>query len=76
MITIIDAQIYSTNNEIAYQIEYSDSTIIRVVEGKEIIRSEYKKNGEWIQSGTPYIVNKNKKRQNERLKQTVLDFLK
>lgn len=79
MITITNATIYSINKatEMAYQVEYSNGTVVRVVESKDqIIRNEYKKNGEWVQSGKAYIVNNDKKRQAERLKDTVISFVK
>jgi hypothetical protein len=76
MITIENASIYSTNGEMAYQINYSDGTIIRAVESpNRYIRNEYLKNGEWVQSGKPYIVSHNKHRNAERTKANAINFL-
>lgn len=79
MITITNATIYSINKatEMAYEVEYSEGTVVRAVESKDkIIRKEFKKNGEWVLSGKAYIVNNDKKRQAERLKDTVIEFVK
>jgi len=76
MITIKNAQIYSMKGEMAYEVEYSDGTKVRVVESAgNIIRNEYLKDGKWIQAGKAYVVQHNKKRQAERLKEEVKKFL-
>jgi len=76
MITVIEAQMYSMKNEMAYQVTYSDNTTLRVIESTDkIIRSEFKKDGEWIKSKA-YVVKSNKNRQNEKIKQRVMEFLK
>ena len=76
MITIENASIYSTNGEMAYQIDYSDGTMVRTVESQDrYIRVEYLKNGEWVQSGKPYIVRHNKRRNGERIKDHAIKFL-
>jgi len=75
MITITNAQIYSISGEMAYQIDYNDGTVIRVVEGQGIIRNEVKSGNEWIQSGKPYKVAHSKSRQAERVKSLVIEFL-
>ena len=75
MITVTDASIYSTNNEMAYSITYSNGVEVRAVEGGGLIRKEHKENGVWKLSGKPYIVKHNRKRQAERLKQTATEFL-
>lgn len=77
MITIQDASIYSMQGEMAYQLTYSDGYTFRAVVGKEIIRAEYlNKVGKWEQGGKPYKIEKNKKRQNERVVESVKEFLK
>ena len=76
MITVIDHQIYSTGGEIAYQLEYSDGSKFRTVEGNRIIRTEYLSRNGWVQSGKPYVVAKNKKRQAERIKDSVINALR
>lgn len=76
MVTIQDAQIYSMNKEMAYQITYSEGTKIRVVESSnKFIRTEFVKNGEWV-ANKPYVVKANNKRQAEKLKESVLSFIK
>jgi hypothetical protein len=76
MITVIEAQMYSMKNEMAYQITYSDNTTVRVIESKDkTIRSEYYFNSLWI-AGKKYVVKHNSKRQYERIKQKVLNYLK
>lgn len=78
MVTIQNASVYSINNgtAIAYQIDYSEGTSIRVVEEPgQIIRNEYKTAEGWKQSGKPYIVRKNKKRQGERIIEKAKAFL-
>ena len=72
-ITITNAQIYSMNKgkEVAYEVEYSEGTKVRAVEAGNTIRKEYKDGDTWKLSGKPYIVDKNKKRQAEKLKEVV-----
>lgn len=76
MITIQAAQIYSTQGEMAYQIEYSDGTTIRAVEAPgQIIRCEYKTAKGWKATCKPYVVNHSKVRNGERLKAAAIAFL-
>ena len=75
MITVINHQIYSTGGEIAYQLDYSEGTKVRTVEGNGMIRKEYLSGSDWVQSGKPYVVKKNKMRQAERIKDTVIKAL-
>lgn len=76
MITIIDAAIYSTNGEMAYEITYSEGTKVRAVESSDrLIRKEYLKDGAWVQSGKPYVVAHNKRRNAECLKANAQKFL-
>jgi hypothetical protein len=75
VITIIDASIYSTSGEMAYQINYSNGAKFRAVIGSEIIRTEAFSGCAWIQCGKPYKVVKNKKRNAERLVKAVKEFL-
>lgn len=75
MITITEASIYSTKGEMAYEITYSEGTVVRVVVGSGLIRKEYKDKGEWKQSGKPYVVKHNARRQAERLVDEVKKFL-
>ena len=77
MITVTDATKYTVKGEMAYQLAYSDGTQARSVESKgNIIRIEYKKeNGDWVQSGKPYVVKHNSRRQAERIKDEVIKFL-
>ena len=77
MITITNASIYSMKGEMAYQIEYSEGTIVRVVESKDkFIRNEYKTAQGWKQSGKPYVVKRNGKRNAEKIKAQVIDLCK
>jgi len=75
MVTIQDASIYSLNGEIAYQIDYSEGTIVRAVEAPgRIIRTEHKTATGW--AGTkPYNVTRDNRRNGERIKASVIDFL-
>lgn len=78
-VTITSASQYSIGNstEVAYAVTYSDGTEVRsVVSPNGWIRTEYKKNEQWVQAGKPYIVRKDKKRQGERLVEVVKDWLK
>jgi hypothetical protein len=65
MITIKDASIYSMSGSMVYQLEYSQGTFFRFIMSKDsIIKCETKdKANNWVQSGKPYTVVKNKKRQ-------------
>lgn len=77
MITITNASIYSTKGEMAYQVTYSDGTIIRVIQGKDAwVRNEYKKGDTWVAAGKAYLVKKNSKRQAERLIEEVKRIVK
>ena len=44
-------QIYPTNGELAYQVDYSDGLKLRAVEGNGTIRQEYEHDGAWLQVG-------------------------
>ncbi len=77
-VTIVNAYIASINNasEVAYHVEYSEGTKIRVVvSAGGWIRNEYLKDGEWLLTGKAYIVNKDKKRQGERIIEKVKEFI-
>jgi hypothetical protein len=74
MIKITNATIYSTKGEMAYQIEYSDGTIIRAVESNKIIRNEFKTATGWKHAGKAYKVDHSKTRQAERVKAEVIKF--
>ena len=50
----ISHQIYPTNGEMAYQVDYSDGFKLRAVEGNGIIRHEYEHDGAWLQVSEPY----------------------
>ena len=77
MITIQNAQVYSTQGSMAYQIEYSNGTSIRAVESRgQIIRNEYKTPAGWKQAGKAYKVDHSKRRQGERIKATAMEFCK
>jgi hypothetical protein len=78
MITIVNASIASINKgtEMAYYVEYSEGTKIRVVVAAGgWIRQEYLKDGRWLPAGKAYIVNKDKKRQGERIIEKVKEFV-
>lgn len=77
MVKIQDAAIYSTGGAMAFEATYSEGTMVRAVQSAEgWIRKEYKNAaGEWVLSGKPYVVKKNKKRQAERLIERVRAFL-
>jgi hypothetical protein len=75
-VTIINAAKYTTKGEVAYELTYSEGTKVRAVESKgNIIRNEWLDGAEWKISGKPYIVDHNKKRQAERIKQDVIEWL-
>jgi hypothetical protein len=75
MITIKSAQVYSTHNEMAYLIEYTDGTQVRAVEAKDkIIRCEYLKNGLWVTTSKPYVITSSKVRNAEKIKNSAIDF--
>jgi hypothetical protein len=79
MVTIKSASVYSINGgaAMAYQIDYSEGTSIRVVEEPgQIIRNEYKTADGWTQSGKSYIVRHNRARQGERIKAKAIAFCK
>ena len=77
MITIKNAQVYSTHGAIAYQIDYSNGTSVRSVESPgQIIRNEFKAGGEWKQAGKSYKVGYSKTRQGERIKVAAVEFCK
>jgi hypothetical protein len=77
MIEITNASVYSTKGEIAYQITYSDGTEVRALQSPgHIVRTEYKKNGEWIQRSKPYVVNHSKARNAERIIASVWGFIR
>jgi hypothetical protein len=68
---------YSVNGAMVYQVEYSEGTIIRVIESPgAVIRSEYKTADGWRPAGKPYIVRHDKKRQSERIKDKVIALLR
>lgn len=75
MITVADASIYTMKGETCHQITYSDGTQVRAVQGGGIIRTEWKNGGEWIARAKPYVVVRNRKRQGERLVESVKRFL-
>jgi hypothetical protein len=75
MIIIENASIYSTNGDMAYEIQYSDGTTVRALVSNSIIRKEWKKNGEWVLSGKPYKVVHNKRRNAERIVETVKNWI-
>jgi choline kinase len=76
---LTNASIYSTKGEIAYSLTYTNGDVIyqvRAVQSKDrFIRCENLVNGEWVQSGKPYIVAKNKKRNAERIQEKAINFL-
>lgn len=73
MITVRNAQVYSMQGSIAYQLDYSDGTSVRAVESVgQIIRNEYKTPTGWKQAGKTYKVNHSKTRQGERVKAMAL----
>lgn len=77
MITITNAQTYSIENGVAmaYEITYSEGSVVRtVITNDGWIRLEYKNNDEW-KIAREYIVKKNKKRQGERMIETVKNFI-
>jgi hypothetical protein len=75
MITIQNAQVYSAQGEIAYQVDYSDGTKVRAVESKgSIIRKEWLKNSTWTAVGKPYVVNHSKVRDAEKIKAAAIKF--
>ena len=75
MITIQNAQVYSTQGSMAYQIDYSNGTSVRAVESRgQIIRNEYKIQAGWKQAGKAYKVDHSKRRQGERIKAAAMEF--
>jgi len=76
-VTIINCAAYSINKatEMAYQIDYSEGTKVRVVVGAGMVRNEYLKDGAWVQSGKAYVVAHNKQRQAERAIKTVKEWI-
>lgn len=77
-VSIVGVQMYGINKqtEMAYQVEYSEGTIVRVVESKGgWLRKEYKSNDSWVLVGNPYLVKKNKKRDGEKIIETVKSIL-
>jgi hypothetical protein len=77
MITIQNAQVYSTKGEMAYQIDYSNGTSVRAVESNgQIIRNEVKTANGWKQAGKAYRVENSKTRQAERVKAAAMEFCK
>jgi hypothetical protein len=77
MVTIQSAQIYSSQGEMAYQIEYSDGTTVRAVEAPgHIIRCEHKTANGWKATCKPYVVSHSKVRNGERIKAAAQAFCK
>lgn len=77
MISISSAAIYSANGEMAYEATYSDGTTVRAVQSRDFtIRKEAKVDGQWVLSGKPYVVKRNKRRQAELLKDQVIAILR
>ena len=75
MVTIQDASVYSLKGEIAYQIDYNEGTSIRVVDAPgRIIRTEHKTANGWV-STKPYKVTRDNRRNGERIKAMVINFL-
>ena len=79
---IINAQIYSIKKgaEMAYELTLVDGNIIgnfktRAVESNgKYIRTESLVNGDWL-AGKTYVVEYNKKRNAEKIKSAVINFL-
>ncbi|SAL59437.1 hypothetical protein AWB71_03284 [Caballeronia peredens] len=77
MIVILNASIYSTKGEMAYEALFSNGTKVRAVESKGgHIRKEVEAGQQWIQCGKPYVIKRDKSRQAEMLKQSVVAFLR
>jgi hypothetical protein len=75
-VNITNVAKYTTKGDMAYEITYSEGTKVRAVESKgNTIRKEAMVEGEWQIVGKPYVVDHNKKRAAEQIKQTVLDEL-
>lgn len=78
-VTVAAASSYSINgaSEVCYQVDYSDGTQVRAVfSAGGWARKEYKDAaGQWRQSGRPYIVRADKRRQAESLRATVQEWL-
>lgn len=75
MITVQNAQVYSTQGEMAYEIKYSDGTVVRAVESSgNIIRAEYKTASGWKLTHKPYVVKHSKVRNAERIKAAAQAF--
>jgi hypothetical protein len=76
MVTIQNAQIYSMNGEFCYEIEYTEGTKVRAVESKgNFIRAEYKDGNEWRATCKPYIVNNDKRRNAEKIRDAAKKFI-
>lgn len=79
MVTVINASIYSINQNaaLAYELEYDEGTKVRAVVTKDgWIYKEGKLKGEaWKAAGEKYRVKANAKRQGERMIKKVKDFL-
>lgn len=78
IVTIINACTYNINaaSEMAYEIEYSEGTRVRAVISKtKFIRKEWNDGGVWKAVGKPYIINKNKKRDAEKIVDSVKNFI-
>lgn len=72
MVKIESTSSYSIKGEIAYQINYSDSSKVRAVVSRSgFIRKEFVVNGEWKLVGKPYLVKNDRGRQAERIVQIV-----
>ena len=79
MITIVSAQTYTMNKgaEFVHELTYSEGYKFRSVESKgQIIRCEAMLQGKWIMNQKPYVVKKSVKRNAEKIKQAVIDYLK
>lgn len=76
-VTVTNAYTASINNatEVAHVVEWSDGTTVRAVVGAGMIRKEYKQGQEWKQSGKPYTVRHDRKRQGERIVERCKAFL-
>lgn len=79
---ITDAQIYSINNnsEIAYELTYTGGSIGQyknraIVTRTSFIRAECLIDGNWVAQGKTYKIEKNKKRNAEKIKNQVTKFL-
>ena len=76
MVNITNAQVYSANGAMVYQIDYSNGTSVRAVESRgQIIRNEYKTAQGWKQAGKEYKVDHSKHRQAEKIKAAAIATL-